>query len=244
MTTLLVLQHIEMEGPARIGDLAAELGLRVEIRQLHRGDPVPATLPGDTILCVMGGPMGVGDLGDPRYPFLAHEIALLREVLAKRQPMLGVCLGAQLLAHAAGASVHPLLVGEPAVRHREVGWGAISRVVTADQEPVLAGLDESEIVLHWHGDTFDLPTGATLLASTLACPHQFYHLHRRAWGLQFHVEVTAPIIADWVTADAAFVRAANGPAGGARILTDTARYIDRHRQVGDRLIRQLLLALR
>src|SRR3954464_15740377 len=97
----LVLTHVVTEGPERLRPLCEEAGLAVQVRALHRGEPVPATLPAGDLLVVMGGPMGVADLGNPETPFLAAEVALLRERLAAGAPVLGICLGAQLLAHAA-----------------------------------------------------------------------------------------------------------------------------------------------
>jgi len=98
--------------------------------------------------------------------------------------------------------------------------------------------------LHWHGDTFDLPRGATRLASTLACQNQMFRFGRRSFALQFHVEVTAEDVKRWVHEDAAFVLAANGPGGAERILRDTDRYMPRHRHVGDRVIRNILATTR
>jgi GMP synthase-like glutamine amidotransferase len=135
-------------------------------------------------------------------------------------------------------------VGEPPVRHREVGWGAVTLVTSPDREPVLAAMNPSEVVLHWHGDTFDLPAGGVRLASTLACENQMFRFGRRSYALQFHVEVTADDVKQWTREDAAFVLAANGPGGAERILSDTDRYMPRHRQVGDRLIRNMLAATR
>jgi len=240
MPTAHVLIHADQEGPARLGDLLREAGWILRPYQLFLGDAVPPSIPRGDLLVVMGGPMGVGDVGSPAYQFLAPEADLLRRCLADDTPIIGICLGAQLIAHAAGARVYPLTVGDPPVRHREVGWGALHFTATAQDEPVLAGLDPSEIVLHWHGDTFNLPRGATLLASTLACPNQFFRLGQRVWGLQFHVEVTASLVPLWLAADAEFVRTANGPQGEDRILADTARHILRHRQQGDRLLRNLI----
>lgn len=183
--------------------------------------------------------MGVGDIGDERWPFLVPEAALIARLLEREQPVLGVCLGAQLMAHALGARVYPLEVGAPPVRHREVGWGPVA-FVAHGEEAVLDGVGPSEVVLHWHGDTFDLPRGATHLASTLACPNQMFRFGRRAFGAQFHLELDAPDIEAWVTGDADFVRAANGPRGGERILAETPRFLPRARAVGDRLITNML----
>jgi GMP synthase-like glutamine amidotransferase len=142
------------------------------------------------------------------------------------------------MAHALGARVYPLEVGDPPVRHREVGWGAVT--FAGDHEPSLLGLRDAEVVLHWHGDTFDLPAGAVRLASTLACPNQMFRVGKRAVAMQFHVELGPADLPTWVREDAAFVRAANGPGGAHRILEEAPRFMPRFRQMGDRLIRNVL----
>jgi GMP synthase (glutamine-hydrolysing) len=232
-----------MEGPARVGDVARKMGLAVVIHDLFARAPVPETIPHGAGLVVMGGSMGVSDIGDSRWPFLEPEVRLLGRMLREGRPVLGVCLGAQLMAHALGARVYPCHVGEPPVRHREVGWGAVTLVTSPEREPVLAGMNPSEVVLHWHGDTFDLPSGGVRLASTLACENQMFRFGPRAFALQFHVEVTAADVERWVGEDAAFVLAANGPSGGPRIVADTARYMPRYTQIGDQLIRNILEAM-
>jgi GMP synthase (glutamine-hydrolysing) len=229
-----------MEGPARIADVAREEGYEVILHRLYDGAPVPSSLQREDVLVLMGGSMGVGDIGDSRWPFLEDEVALVARALRDDRAVLGICLGAQLVAHALGARVYPCHIGDPPVRHREVGWGAVTFAPAPGTEPVLDGLNESEIVLHWHGDTFDLPPGATRLASTLACENQMFRFGRRAYSLQFHVEVTAEDVKRWTTEDAEFVRAANGARGAVRILADTERYMPRHRQMGDRLVRNIL----
>jgi GMP synthase (glutamine-hydrolysing) len=241
----IVLQHTPTEGPERVAVMLAERGVGCGVRALDRGDPVPDDLAPGEILVVMGGPMGVGDVGDPRWPFLAPEIALLRKLIARDAPVLGICLGAQLLAAAGGARVYPNTRPGPNGREpaREVGWGPVD-LIGADREPILAGLGAHPMVLHWHGDTFDLPPGATHLASTPICPHQAFRLGTRQFGFQFHCELEAASIAVWVREDGEFVRAANGEGGGARILADTARLYAEARPGWDRLLGNAIDLLR
>jgi len=238
----IVLQHTPTEGPERVSELLAQRGVQVDVRALYDGVPVPRDLGPDELLVVMGGPMGVGDAGSPRYPFLAGEIELLARLVARDAPVLGICLGSQLLAAGAGARVYPNMRPGPdgaPVPVREVGWGPID-LLNAEVEPALAGLGTRATVLHWHGDTFDLPRGAVHFASTPLCKHQGFRLGRRQYGLQFHPELRAETIADWVSEDADYVRAANGPDGGARILADTARLYDQARPVWDRLLGNII----
>jgi GMP synthase-like glutamine amidotransferase len=232
MRRAIVIQQTPTEGPERVAELLAERGLGCEVRHVYQGDPLPDALAPGEPLVVMGGPMGVGDVGDPRYKFLAREIALLRALIETDHPVLGICLGAQLLAAAAGARVYPNPV-------REVGWAPVDFVL-AGREPVLAGLGGRELMMHWHGDTFDLPAGAVHLASTPACVNQAFRLGRRQLALQFHPELGPRTIANWVRDDADYVRGALGEGGGEKILADTARHYDAARLVWDRLLRNVL----
>jgi GMP synthase (glutamine-hydrolysing) len=236
MKRALILTHVAHEGPGRILGALSRAGLASDVRRLHAGDALPSTLDEHAMLVVMGGPMGVSDAGSARYPFLADELELLRGAVRREFPVLGLCLGAQLLAAAAGALVYPNVTGDPPKPTREVGWGAIHFVRTSAEEPVLAGLDTAEMVLHWHGDTFDLPSGATLLASTLPCENQMYRLGQRQLGLQFHVELTESDVATWLEADRDYVTGALGPDGPARITRDTRRFLPRLVERGDRLL--------
>jgi GMP synthase-like glutamine amidotransferase len=240
MRRALVLQHVPHEGPGRVRPALERAGFELEVRDLSQGGAVPETLAGLDALVVMGGPMGVADLGEPGFGFLEREVQLLRQAVACDFPTLGVCLGAQLLAHATGARVYPNEIGEPPVMLREVGWGAIHFSEDPRREPVLRGLDAAEVAFHWHGDTFDLPAGAVLLASTLPCKNQMFRLGQRQFALQFHVEVEGSDIESWLEADAAYVRSALGPNGRARVAADTARYLPRFRERGDRLLANIV----
>jgi GMP synthase (glutamine-hydrolysing) len=241
----LILQHLDREGPDLIAEVCAARGLDLELRRLDLGDEVPPELAPDNLLIVMGGPMGVSDVADPRYPFLRREVELLRSVLRYGQPVLGVCLGAQLLAYAAGARVFPNRRPDGHGVPRpwpEVGFGEV-RLVDQASEAVLAGLPSPLPVLHWHGDTFDIPAGAVRLAESDACPNQAFRIGRRAFGLQFHVEVSAELARRWAREDADFVRAALGPDGPAAIVAASERAVAAMREPGRRLLDGVIEAM-
>lgn len=179
--TLDVLVHVDFEGPGAIADRAAARGMTVRVHRLFAADRVPSL---DEVerLVVMGGPMGA--LDDADHPWLPEVRALLARAVAAGTPVLGVCLGAQLLAAALGARIRR----GPAP---EIGAGRVDLTAAAAHDPVLGVVDGAALgVFHWHGDTFDLPDGATLLASSDRYAHQAFRV-ARAWGLQFHVELRA-----------------------------------------------------
>ena len=242
MRNAIILQHLDREGPGYIADLCEQRDLQVKVLCLDRGVAAPELIPNGDILVVMGGSMGVGDVADPRYPFLSHEVALLRRVIERKQPVLGVCLGAQLLAHAAGSPVYPnhrpdaTGVLRP---KREVGFGDV-RLLGAAHEPALAGLPDSIPVLHWHGDTFDLPPGAVRLAETDACVNQAFRLGRHAYGLQFHVETDAALVRTWAKEDSDFACGALGPDGPATITAMCEEASRAVRATGERLLGNIL----
>lgn len=142
-------------------------------------------------LIFMGGPMSAND----DLPYIHEEMALIREAYAAGIPMLGICLGSQLIAKALGGNV----VKNPV---KEIGWFPIEFTAAAGQDPLFSGLDQPETVFHWHGETFDLPPDAELLASSASCRHQAFRMRDNIYGLQFHLEVTPAMIADWCEQDA------------------------------------------
>lgn len=170
-------QHAAFEGPAAILDWARETGQAVTASHLYRGEALPEAGALD-LLVVMGGPMSVNDERD--YPWLAGEKRLVCEAIAAGRAVLGVCLGAQMIASAMGARVYR-------GPEKEIGWFPARRVTV---EGAGALLPETFTPLHWHGETFDLPRGAVRLAETEAVPNQAFQLGARAVGLQFHLEAT------------------------------------------------------
>jgi GMP synthase (glutamine-hydrolysing) len=182
------LQHVSYEGPGLIAAAASRRGLELRLCHTYRGEslPSPEELDG---LVVMGGPMGVADTAE--HPHLAREGELIAAMVGAGRPVLGVCLGAQLLAHALGARVYR---GQRA----EIGCGAVSLTGAGREDPVLGSTGAAALpVVHWHEDTFELPADASLLASSELFPNQAFRFGARAYGLQFHVEVEQELSRTW-----------------------------------------------
>ncbi len=221
-----------------LGELLEEVGYKVEVIEAFRGEALPADLGARDVLVVMGGPMGVADIGKPETPWLAPVVDLLRSRLAKDWPNVGVCLGMQLIAHAAGAKVVPMTDREGR-RLREVGWGLLDFVGT---DAITRGLPASMEVLHWHGDGCSLPAGASILASTKVCPVQMFRLGR-SFGMQFHPEIDGPTACLWAKEDAAFVEAANGSDGVRRLQEESPLAAQRTYALRRRLLLQAIEAV-
>jgi len=180
-----VIRHLAFEDLGHFAPVLAEAGY--DARYCDVGlDALDAAATAD-LLIVLGGPIGVYE--DDKYPFLADEIALLTARLAAKRPTLGICLGAQLMARALGARVYP----GPA---KEIGFAPVT-LTEAGRASCLAGF-EGKPVLHWHGDTFDLPAGAMLLASTAICTQQAFAFGQNAIGFQFHPEAGAAGFERWL----------------------------------------------
>ena len=211
---LLVIQHVQHEGPDLIAELARERGMAVQTLWPASGDGLPRPEAcTNSIAVVLGGPMGVDDRHKPGMEWLQRELDWLTSWHQQRRPVLGICLGAQLLAVAAGGSVQPLQVGQPPQRLKELGFGAIHWIADARQEPQLRGLHPSTLALHWHGDRIKLPDQATLLGSSLHCAEQVFRIGRHGFGLQCHVEISGPSLERWIAQDRDYVISALGADG-------------------------------
>ena len=184
-TSWLVLRHTQAEGLGLLANALRERGIHHRALDLARGEPVPKELRGVGGLIILGGPMGAYE--QDKHPFLRAESALIEKAIAAGRPVLGICLGAQLIAQVLGARVFP---GE----RREVGWGAISLTDRGRDDPLFAGSDESLTVFHLHGDTYELPADAANLATSPVYEQQAFRWGEIVYGFQFHLEFTESII--------------------------------------------------
>jgi len=264
MTQAVILQHVAHEGPGRIVPIFRDYGIPIEIRRLYAGDEVPTDVDELRVLVVMGAPLGVADVDNPRFPFLRDEVALLKRLITEDRPVMGICLGAQLLAHAAGARVYPNTVpgptpDAPPVPAPEIGWGPIRLPFPGGTEPVLAGVPDGAMMFHWHFDTFDLPrlptpppppagappappppTGHVLMASTAVCRNQAFRFKQRLFGFQFHFEMDQTGIEAMLAHGREDVLKVLGPEGESRLREETARYLPRYLRLGERIIRNFV----
>lgn len=209
---VLVVQHEPGEGA---GTLAAHLGKEVRLVRPFAGEPVPRTLEGARGLVVLGGGMGVYE--QDRLPHLRAEIELLKSAVAAGRPVLGICLGSQLLAAALGGTVAP-------TGRQEIGWYRVK--LESARDPLFDGAPRDFVAFHWHGDAFTLPDGAVALASSTLTPLQAFRYGARAWGVQFHLETDAEVLQ-------AMVATGNLAGDGDVILASAARELPLLRAIAD-----------
>jgi GMP synthase (glutamine-hydrolysing) len=190
MAKVWVLQHSRSGNLGVIAEALESAALAWQYVRVFDGHPVPTDMKGAGGLIVMGGVETVYQLD--RYPYLRAEIALIENALEAGRPVLGVCLGSQLLAAALGANVRR-------AAHKEIGWHPVRLRPEAKNDRLLQGLPEEFVTGHWHSDIFDLPAGAVALASSELTELQAFRYGDNAWGLLFHAEMTQQIVAAWVS---------------------------------------------
>lgn len=179
------IEHASFETPGRIADWVVERGHSFAATRVYNREPLPTPDAFDSLV-VMGGPMSVHD--DARFPWLTAERRLIEQAIIAEKRVLGVCLGAQLIASVLGARVYRN-------RFQEIGWFSVHGTEAGRAQ---WGLPKELGVFHWHGDTFDLPKGAVHLAKNAACEQQMFAVGSRVLGIQFHPEVTRAGIEDFV----------------------------------------------
>ena len=215
--SILICKNISSEGPGTIGDFLSLKGIPYSISDLYKGEPLPDAASYDTLI-MLGGPMSVND----DIAYIRQEEELVRNFAAAGKKMLGVCLGAQIMAKALGAKVYK----GPAT---EVGWLDISLSEEGLSDPLMIKLachpDDGDIrktfkVFHWHGETFDIPIGASRLASSALYPNQGFR-YDAGYSFQFHIEVSEQIIYDWMSGEKLDMK---------MLREETGRYYDAYRR--------------
>jgi GMP synthase-like glutamine amidotransferase len=185
-----VIRHVPFEGLGLIEPVLRKYDLHIRWHEI--GETLSdSDLSGSNALVLMGGPMSAND----PEPWVETELDLIRRAMRRDIPVLGVCLGAQLIAKALGARVYRNPV-------KEIGWYQTYWTDAGRRDPVFAGLDDGINIFQWHGETFDIPQGAEWLAYTKTCAHQAFRVGKAVYGIQFHPEVTPEMIQDWVAQDA------------------------------------------
>lgn len=186
---ILYIKHIDIEGPETLGSYLENEGFESQTFNLYDGDALPQLSDKVEAVISLGGPMNVYE--EDKYSYLSDENMFIQNILERKIPYLGLCLGSQLLAKACSAKV----VRFP---EEEIGFSTV-KLLDADDD-LFKGLKENILAYQWHGDMWELPEGATLLASSAICPHQAFRIGVNAYGLQFHVEITDKSIQEWCDA--------------------------------------------
>ena len=223
MAKIYVLQHHPVENLGTIADALEASALAWQYIRVNDGQPVPASMKNAGGLIVMGGPMGVYQTD--RYPWLRDEMRLIEDAMKSDLPVLGVCLGAQILAAALGAKVDRNPNG------KEIGWHPIRLGDSAKDDRLMRDLPATMTPFHWHGDIFDLPPGAVSLASSDKTPCQAFRHGDKTYGFQFHFEVTREGVAAMAAAFAKELVRENIPAD--RMIAQSDEFIPRLTTIAD-----------
>jgi GMP synthase (glutamine-hydrolysing) len=220
MRKLLVCQHVPHEILGTLNPLLKRAGFRIRYVNFGRHPDAEPSLERYYGLVVLGGPMSVND--EHRRPHLKTEMKLIEQALQKRIPVLGICLGAQLIAKVLGARVYPN-------DEKEIGWYDVHATEESKQDPVLGRFRATEKIFQWHGDTFENPAGAAHLAASNLCASQAFRYEPNVYGLQFHLEVDEAMIQRWLTVgeNAKEIAALGGKIDPETIRAETRNHIQR-----------------
>lgn len=189
MKHVIVLQHAGCEAPGLIAEAVERKGVEIKTVRGFDGEAVPEEMGAAAGLVIMGGPMGVYETD--RFPFLRQELRLIESALREEKPVLGVCLGSQLLASALGDEVRRGM-------QKEIGWREVRLTDEAASDPLMQGLKREFTAWHWHGDVYGLPAGCVRLASSTLTSVQAIRYGSKAYGLLFHLEITPEILSGMV----------------------------------------------
>jgi GMP synthase (glutamine-hydrolysing) len=226
---VLIIKHVDIEGPGLIENCLKQENILFQILNLNSNIHLPK-LDDFTYIVILGGPMNVYE--EDRYPFLRDEDLFIKEAIQRGKTILGICLGAQLIAKALGAKVFKA----PA---KEIGWYDVSLTKIGSQDPLFSILPKTFPVFQWHEDTFEIPHGATLIATSSLVPHQAFRYGDNAYGLQFHLEVTEEMIQEWMeTYEEEFKGLQSPPPfSRAEIMTETEIKIETYMRRGMKFLK-------
>jgi GMP synthase (glutamine-hydrolysing) len=233
MRKLLVCQHVPFEILGTLDPLMREAGFRIRYVNFGRHPHAEPRLSGYRGMVVLGGPMNVDEID--KHPHLVTEVRLIRDAIERGLPVLGVCLGAQLIAKALGAQVRP--------NHtKEIGWYDVEVSEHGRSDRLFRHFGATERIFQWHGDTFDLPPGAVHLARSEQCDNQAFRYGEKVYGLQFHLEVDQPLIDRWLRTPEmqCEIEALGGRADAERIRAETARAMPKLRSLSESVFNEFI----
>jgi GMP synthase-like glutamine amidotransferase len=213
---VLVVQNFDGTGLGQVAKALDEIGATVDLRKVHRGDPLPDSADEHAAAVILGG--GQNALADDEFPYIPALLDLAREFSAKDKPLLGICLGSQLLARAFGGVNQ---IGGAT----EFGWCPVSLTDDGANDPVLKALPRDFSIFQWHDDTFSLPPEAVHLASSSVVSNQAFRIGRATYGVQFHFEADLPLVAEWNVAFADYI-ATHQPDWSRRFESEVARHAE------------------
>jgi GMP synthase-like glutamine amidotransferase len=225
---VLVIQHVNLEGPGLLTPVLEKAGWRLDVRQMDKpGVWLPEDLDLYKALVILGGPMNVYE--EEKYPYLSRLDSLIKQAITVQKPVLGICLGGQLIAKALGARVRKNSV-------KEIGWYPVQLTSMGRQDAIFKGLPPEFTVFQWHEDTFELPANATLLAQGSTCLNQAFVYGKNAYGFQFHLEVTFQMISAWSEAYADDLMEFGGKEAAKRLLTESLSYQTKLSETGTKFL--------
>ena len=232
MRPLTIFRHIACEGPGYLADVLERHAVPWRLVRVDEGEGIPDTLDDSSGLVFMGGPMSVND----PLPWIEQEMRLIRMAQAANFPVLGHCLGGQLISKALGGTISANPV-------REIGWHSVRKCDTPAAASWLAGLPDETILFHWHGETFSLPEDAELILENDNCTHQAFALGNTL-ALQCHVEMLTPMVSEWATLYAHELEETGSTVQSAeQMTTDLPARINAAQQFADQLYRRWLTPL-
>ncbi len=230
---VLIVKHVEIEGPGLIEYCLDQERVSYRVLCFDSGIRLPKP-DGFTHIILLGGPMNVYE--EDRYPFLKQEDLFIKEAIQRGKSILGICLGAQLMAKALGAKVFKAPV-------KEVGWYDVSLTRIGSRDPLFSDLPKTFPVFQWHEDTFEIPKAGKLIATSSPISHQAFRYGENAYGLQFHLEVTEEMITEWMEAYAEENgRDQDFSFSQAQVLTETAIKIEAYTKRGMKFLENFFKA--